>query len=165
MALGLDKAEPDIMNRRPRPMKERILTPQRWVAVAFASGVMAIGTLLILVMAPGESAKAGTATVAGTMAFNTFVLFQFFNILNVRSDRNSVFNRHTFSNRWLWIALTIVMVLQIGVTHVGFMQRLFDTTSIALSQWLVCIAVASSILWLEELRKIFIRKSNPNERN
>ena len=158
MALGLDKAEPDIMNRRPRPMKERILTPQRWVAVAFASGVMAIGTLLILAMAPGESAKAGTATVAGTMAFNTFVLFQFFNILNVRSDRNSVFNRHTFSNRWLWIALSAVLVLQLGVTHVEFMQRLFDTTSISFPQWLTCTAVASSVLWFEELRKSIVRR-------
>ena len=165
MALGLDKAESDIMRRRPRPMKERILTPQRWTAVAFASGVMAVGTLLVLALAPGEAAKAGTASVAGTMAFNTFVLFQFFNILNVRSDRNTVFSRHTLSNRWLWIALSAVMVLQIGVTHVGFMQRLFDTTSISLSQWLVCVAVASSVLWLEETRKVFIRRRSSNERS
>ena len=158
MALGLDKAESDIMRRRPRPMKERILTSQRWTAVAFASVVMAIGTLLVLVLAPGETAKAGKASVAGTMAFNTFVLFQFFNILNVRSDRNSVFNSHTLSNRWLWIALSVVMVLQMGVTHVGFMQRLFDTTSISLGQWVVCVGVASSVLLLEEVRKFFVRK-------
>ncbi|MFM7490047.1 MAG: cation transporting ATPase C-terminal domain-containing protein [Actinomycetota bacterium] len=42
----------------------------------------------------------------------------------------------------------------------GFMQDLFDTTSISAVQWLVSIAVASSVLWLEEIRKIFIRQTN-----
>jgi Ca2+-transporting ATPase len=49
----------------------------------------------------------------------------------------------------------------VGVTHVGFMQRLFDTTSISGAQWLISIAIASSVLWLEELRKIFIRRTRP----
>jgi len=153
MALGLDKPDSDVMSRRPRPTSERILTPSRWVAVSFASIVMAAGTLLVLVIAPGEAARAGTATVAGTMAFNTFVLFQFFNILNVRSDRFSVFRRQTLSNRYLWAALVAVVALQAGVTHWGPMQRLFETTSISLAQWGLCLAVASSVLWLEELRK------------
>ena len=160
MALGLDKADSDIMRRKPRPIDEKILTKQRWTAVAFSSVIMAIGTLLVLALAPGVEPEAGTATVAGTMAFNTFVLFQFFNILNVRSDRNSVFRRQTFTNWQLWAALAAVITLQVGVTHVGFMQELFDTTSISAVHWLVSIAVASSVLWLEEIRKIFIRQTN-----
>ena len=158
MALGLDKGDSDIMERAPRPVDEKILTPQRWGAIVFSSLIMAIATLLVLVFAPGPEAEAGTATVAGTMAFNTFVLFQFFNILNARSDRNSVFRRQTLTNRHLWIALAAVILLQVGVTHVGFMQRLFDTSSISGSQWLISIAVASSILWLEEIRKFVIRR-------
>jgi Ca2+-transporting ATPase len=152
------------MKRAPRPVAEKILTPQRWGAIVFSSVIMAIATLLVLVFAPGPEAEAGTATVAGTMAFNTFVLFQFFNILNARSDRNSVFRRQTLTNRHLWIALAAVILLQVGVTHVGFMQRLFDTTSISGAQWLIAIAVASSVLWLEELRKIVVRR-RPNSHN
>ena len=56
-----------------------------------------------------------------------------------------------------------VLVLQVGVTHVGFMQSLFDTNSISFNQWLVCIATASSVLWLEELRKLVIRKTDRKE--
>jgi Ca2+-transporting ATPase len=164
MALGLDKGDSDIMKRAPRPVAEKILTPQRWGAVVFSSVIMAVATLLVLVFAPGPEAEAGTATVAGTLAFNTFVLFQFFNILNARSDRNSVFRRQTLTNRHLWIALAAVILLQVGVTHVGFMQRLFDTTSISGAQWLIAIAVASSVLWLEELRKIVVRR-RPNSHN
>jgi len=159
MALGLDKEGTDVMERRPRPLTERILTPARWTAVGTAAAMMAIGTLLVLTLAPGnDAATAGTATVAGTMAFNTFVLFQFFNILNTRSDTQTVFSRYTFSNHWLWIALGGVALLQIGVTHVGFMQDLFDTTSISFGQWLVCIAVASSVLVVEEARKFVVRR-------
>jgi Ca2+-transporting ATPase len=158
MALGVDRGGNDIMQRRPRPMSEKILTPSRWVAVGFAATIMALGTLAVLAWGPGVEAEAGVATVAGTMAFNTFVLFQFFNILNARSDTATVFSRFTFSNRLLWVALAAVLLLQVGVTHVGVMQSLFDTTSISASQWLVCIAIASSVLWLEEIRKVVVRR-------
>jgi P-type Ca2+ transporter type 2C len=159
MALGVDPARSDLMRQKPRSLTERILTRPRWMAVSFSAAIMAIGTLLILTMAPGPAASAGIATVAGTMAFNTFVLFQFFNILNARSDTQSVFSRSTFTNRWLWVSLGAVMILQVGVTHLGFMQRLFDTTSISVVQWLVCAAVASSVLWLEEARKFALRRT------
>lgn len=159
MALGLDRPDSDVMQRAPRPKDERILTRDRWVAVLFASLVMAIGTLLVLVLAPGEEAAAGVATVAGTMAFNTFVLFQFFNILNVRNDRNTVFRRETFTNKYLWTALAAVIALQAGVTHWGPMQSLFDTTSISFVQWMLCLIVASSVVFLEELRKLVARKA------
>lgn len=157
MALGVDPAANDVMDRTPRPSSEPILTRRRWSAVVLSAAVMAVGTLAVFAWAPGEATKAGTASVAGTMGFNTFVLFQFFNILNVRSERASVFHRLTFSNKPLWISLVAVLLLQVGVTHIGVLQRLFDTTSISLQQWAVCVAVASSILWAEELRKIVIR--------
>jgi Ca2+-transporting ATPase len=119
---------------------------------------MAAGTLAVLAWAPGPEPIAGTPTVAGTMAFNTFVLFQFFNILNVRSDHLTVFRRATFGNAKLWSALAGVLALQVAVTHVGPLQRLFDTTSISGAQWALCVAVASSILVGEELRKVWRRR-------
>lgn len=160
MALGVDRAAPGVMNRAPRPADEPILTRRRWSAIALAAVVMAVGTLAVFVWAPGPEAEAGVASVAGTMGFNTFVLFQFFNILNVRSENGSVFSRLLFSNKSLWISLVSVLLLQVAVTHVGFMQSLFDTTSLSMSEWGVCIAVASSILWVEEIRKLISRNIN-----
>jgi Ca2+-transporting ATPase len=159
MALGVDRADDDVMDRSPRPRDERILTRPRWTAVTISATVMALGTLALLAWGPGGDVKAGTASVAGTMAFNAFVLFQFFNILNSRHDTRTVFHRDTFGNRWLWIALGGVIALQVGVTHLGFIQRLFDTTSISATQWLLCAAIASSVLWVEEIRKFVVRRS------
>jgi len=87
------------------------------------------------------------------MAFNTFVLFQFFNLLNSRSDTRTVFHRDTLTNRWLWVSLVGVILLQVAVTHLGPLQRLFDTTTITAGNWAVCVLVASSVLWIEEARK------------
>jgi len=159
MALGVDPADTDVMTYRPRPRRERILTRARWAAVGLSAAVMALGTLAVLEWAPGDTARAGTATLGGTMAFNTFVLFQFFNILNSRHDVHSAFHRSTFSNRLLWIALGAVIALQVAVTHIGPMQRLFDLVSIDAVQWMVCIGVASTALWAEELRKLIVRRT------
>jgi Ca2+-transporting ATPase len=160
MALGLDEPEADVMRRTPRPMSEKILTKRRWVAISLSSGLMAGGTLAVLQWAPGAEPYAGVATVAGTMAFNTFVLFQFFNILNSRSDTLSVFRRATLTNGKLWLALAAVITLQVGVTHFGPMQRLFDTTSISFVQWMIATAIASSVLWAEEIHKLITRRRN-----
>ena len=157
MALGLDPTSRDVMQRRPRPPIERIITPPRWHAIGLSAAVMAAGTLAVLAFGPGAEPTAGTATVAATMAFNTFVLFQFFNLLNSRSETRTVFHRDTLTNRWLWGSLAGVIVLQIAVTHLGALQRLFDTTAITAANWAVCLLVASSVLWIEETRKLIQR--------
>jgi P-type Ca2+ transporter type 2C len=157
MALGLDPTGSDVMRRRPRPLTERILTRRRWQAIGLAAAVMSAGTLAVLAWAPGGEPVAGAATIAGTMAFNTFVLFQFFNLLNSRNETRSVFHRDTLRNGWLWLSLVAVIALQFAVTHLGPLQRLFDTASIELVHWLVCALVASAVLWIEEIRKLVTR--------
>ena len=86
MSLGVDPVSPDAMSRPPRPAGERILTRPRLLRILLASAVMAAGTLAVLVWRPGPGARLGVPTVAGTMAFVTFVFFQVFNLLNVRHD-------------------------------------------------------------------------------
>ena len=162
MALGLDATSRDVMQRKPRPLTELIITRSRWQAIGLSAGVMAAGTLAVLAFAPGAEPTAGAATIAATMAFNTFVLFQFFNLLNSRSEMGTVFHRDTLTNRWLWVSLAGVILLQVGVTHLGPLQRLFDTTSISAANWAVCVLVASSVLWVEEARKLVQRNFNRN---
>jgi len=157
MALGVDPGADDIMQRPPRRPSERILNAGRLARLLFAAVVMGAGTLLVLHLAPGPEVAAGEASVAGTMAFTTFVLFQLFNILNARDEHRSVFRRDTFRNRWLWLSLAAVLLLQVLAVHVPLLQGLFDTEALTLDQWIACAAVASSILWLEELRKLLAR--------
>jgi P-type Ca2+ transporter type 2C len=157
MALGVDKPAPDVMDRSPRPPSERILFPSRIAKIVYASVIMAAGTFAVLFLAPGDVPDDAAGTVAGTMAFATFVLFQFFNILNVRSETRSVFSRETFSNKFLWASLIGVVVLQFVATQLEFLHGIFDTTELTVGQWLTCIGIASIVLWAEEIRKIAAR--------
>jgi P-type Ca2+ transporter type 2C len=154
MALGVDPTSEDAMRRAPRPVRERILTPTRLGRLLFFATIMGTGTLLVLVFAPGGAERAGDPTVAGTMAFTTFIFFQMFNILNVRSEQHTVFRRDTLRNDKLWLAIGAVLTLQVVAVQVEPARQLFDLTSLTFTQWAVCAAVASVILWLEELRKL-----------
>jgi len=111
---------------------------------------MSLGTLGVLAVA-GRSVE---EAVAATMAFTTFVLFQFFNALNARSESQTVFTRHLFTNRWLWTSFGAVAVLQIAAVQSGPLQEVFDTSPLSLAQWSTCVAVASSVLVVEEASKL-----------
>jgi Ca2+-transporting ATPase len=158
MALGVDPPAPDVMVRRPRPLAEKLLMPRRLVRLIFFATVMATGTLAVLLTAPdyvGNTRLEGT--VAMTMAFTTFVFFQFFNVLNARNEYLSALGRHSLVNWKLWATIGVVIVLHAAAVHLGPLQEVFDTTSLSAAQWATCIAVASSILWLEEARKLAVR--------
>ncbi len=157
MSLGVDPAGEDTMRRPPRPAGQRILTRQRLLRILLASTVMAAGTLAVLAAAPGPQPRLGQATVAGTMAFVTFVFFQAFNLLNVRHDTRSVFSRETLHNSSAFIATAIVIALLVCVVEMGALRGFFTTTGLTSGQWLVCAAVGSTVLWVGELVKVVLR--------
>ena len=114
---------------------------------------MAVGTLGIYAWAM----QSGDVAKAMTLAFTTFVLFQFFNIFNARAEHGSAFNSQFFSNGKLWLALLAVVALQVVAVHWGPAQAIFDTVDLTLVEWGVATAVASSTLLLEEARKLLVR--------
>jgi len=158
LALGLDPADPGIMDAPPRPRGEGVITLEMWAGIAFVGLVMAAGTLLVLDAAlPGGLIEGSGETRYGqTMAFTTLVLFQLFNVLNARSDERSAFSG-LFRNVWLWVAIALALLLQAAVVYVPFLQLAFSTVSLTASDWLLCAAVASSVLWLRELSKLVAR--------
>ena len=145
------------MRRPPRPARERILTRPRLIRILLASAVMAAGTLVVLVYAPGPEPQLGVPTVAGTMAFVTFVFFQVFNLLNVRNDLRSVFSRETLENRSAFVAVGAVIVLLALLVEMDVLHGFMTTTDLTSGQWLTCVAIGSTILWVGELVKIGLR--------
>ncbi|MDX9740764.1 MAG: cation-translocating P-type ATPase [Gammaproteobacteria bacterium] len=158
LALGADPADRDVMTRPPRPRGEAVITHRMWGSILFVGIIMATGTLLIVDLAlpggfiPGD----GDLRHAQTMAFTTLVFFSLFTVLTARSDECSAFVG-LFSNRWLWAAIALSVALQVAVVHVPFLQAAFSTSGLEPEDWLMCAAVASTVLWLSELRKLFSR--------
>jgi Ca2+-transporting ATPase len=119
---------------------------------------MAAGTLYVLdaSLPRGLVDGDGTLRYAQTRAFTTLILFQLFNVFNARSDTESAF-RGLFDNAWLWGAVLLSLALQFVVLHTPFLQRAFSTQALTASDWLLCAAVASSVLWLRECEKYLYR--------
>ena len=90
------------------------------------------------------------------MTFTTLMLFQLFNVFNSRSDEQSAF-RGLFRNQWVWHAVGLSLVLHALVIYVPFLQNAFSTVSLSVNDWLRCVGVASSVLWLRELSKLITR--------
>jgi P-type Ca2+ transporter type 2C len=155
LALGVDPPDPGVMRCPPRPRTEHVITPRMWWELGFVGLVMAVGTLLVFdANLPGGLIE-GSRDVghARTMAFTTLVLFQLFNALNAHAGSQSFF-RSFFSNHWLVASLLVSAMLQIAVVHVPWMQRAFSTQSLGIGEWLLCAAVASSVVVAMELYKL-----------
>jgi len=155
LAIGADPADPDVMRRPPRPRSEGVITAQMWWNIFLVGLIMAIGTLLVLDAALPGGVIEGSGSIAygQTMAFTTLVLFQLFNAFSAHSGERSVV-RNPFGNPWLWAAVTLSLALHVAVIHLPFLQEAFSTVALSIGDWLLCTAVASSVLWLSELRKV-----------
>ncbi|MGK2856268.1 MAG: cation-translocating P-type ATPase, partial [Thermoanaerobaculia bacterium] len=158
LALGVDPAAPGLMTRAPRPRDEGVITARMWRGIAFVGAITAAATLLVLdaSLPGGLIAGSGSIRYAQTMAFNTLVLLQMFNIFNARSDSRSAFIG-VFTNRWLWAAIALSLAMQVAVIYTPLLQQAFSTTNLSLSDWLKCAIAGSSVLWLREASKLFVR--------
>jgi magnesium-transporting ATPase (P-type) len=129
-----------------------------WWGIAWVGLVMAVVTLaaLDLGLAGGLLGGSGDIVEGRTMAFTTLVLAQLFNTFNARSDRISAFH-NLFTNRSLWGAIALSLILQIAVVQLPFLNEAFETTPLALTDWMTCVGLASIVLWADECKKLLDR--------
>jgi len=153
VSLAMDAARPGIMREPPRHRDEPVLPLARVLRIAAYGVTMMVGTLAVLYY----GMRTGSEARAPTMAFTTFVLFQFFNVFNARSESGSAFNARFFDNRMLWMSLVGTLALQVVAVHWAPASQLFGTTGMAWADWGVVIGVASTVLLLEETRKLAVR--------
>ncbi len=163
MALGVDPPGPGTMTRPPRAPQARILTGRRLAQLVGYGSIMTAGTLVAYRITVGSGAISDADATRGTIvAFTTFVFFQLLNLQNARFPDNSVFHRHALTNWRLWAASGTVFVLQVGAMSWGRTQRLFTgrnaSVDLAVGHWVLAVAIAASILGVDELRKFVTRR-------
>lgn len=159
LAMGIDPETDDVMGRPPRKVNERAIDARMWRGVIAIGLVMALATLLTIdLYLPGGLIEGSQSLdQARTAGFTVLVLAQLFNCFNARSETTSAF-RHLFTNRWLWAAIGLSVLLQIAVVNFGPLNVAFGTVPLPLEQWLVCVAIGSSVLWFGEVRKWVLRR-------
>ncbi|CAN5692911.1 hypothetical protein BH10ACT3_BH10ACT3_15680 [soil metagenome] len=157
IALGVDPPKPGVMDRPPRSRDEVILSGQRLARIIVSAIVITIGTLALFMAFKGGDQGSAEWNTALTMAFSSFVFFQLVNSFCVRSGDETVFSRYSLSNKPLLYALAGVVAMQVLVVEVPFLQRVFDTHSLSLSEWCWVLLTPLSLLVVEELRKLVVR--------
>lgn len=90
---------------------------------------------------------------AWTVSLTVLAVFQWFNAWNCRHESKSIFQLNPFSNKFLVGATMIVIILQMFAIYHPLMQRILHTTGLDISDWLLIIPIASSIILVEEIRK------------
>ncbi|HEY4522599.1 MAG TPA: HAD-IC family P-type ATPase [Candidatus Paceibacterota bacterium] len=95
---------------------------------------------------------------AWTISLTTLAVFQWFNAWNCRSESKSIFQMDFLSNKWLLGATAVVITLQLLAVYNPLLQSILRTVPLSLSEWLMIIPIAASIVVVEEVRKILHRK-------
>jgi len=161
ITLGVDEPAPGLMQRDPVPAGSPILSRKRMMQVVLQGGVTAVGVLAVYwyaIQNYDSDIPAGEAPiVAMTMAFTAFVYAQLVNVFNARSETATVFSKYTFSNWKLWASVVFVFAMQILLTVVEPLKKLFDVSSLTPAQWGLCLLPPLALLIAVELWKIVAR--------
>jgi len=101
---------------------------------------------------------------ARTIVFTSVVMFEMFNTLNCRSEKQSAFRVGVFKNRYLLLAVLSSILLQLVVVYSPQLQPYFETVSLNLVDWLIITAISSTCLIGVEVAKMFLRRRARNAR-
>ncbi|MBI4162167.1 MAG: calcium-transporting P-type ATPase, PMR1-type [Candidatus Aenigmarchaeota archaeon] len=151
LALGVEHPDKNIMKRKPRNPKEKILNKKSILFIAVVAAIFAVGTLLQFYSELADINKAQTA------AFTTVVLFELFLALSMRSN-TPLHKIGLFNNKEMIAALLSSFFLQVAVVYLPFFNEIFGTVPLAFMDWVEIIAVSVSILIILEIWKTLAYK-------
>jgi len=186
LALAMEKGDPDVMQRPPRPKDEPIVNGSMRLGILVQTltqtgatlGALVIGLYLTLsaqgLLPAGANPLAYilafdfSALSAGmfdeivrtgeTMAFVTLSLSELFRAYTVRSERSALFQIGVFSNRYMQYAVGLSLVLLLLVVNVPFLQPIFNTHFLTGLEWAVVVGLALIPAISEEITKWFLRR-------
>ncbi|WP_442804715.1 cation-translocating P-type ATPase [Streptomyces luteogriseus] len=165
LALGAEPPESDVMDRPPRPRRERLFSPAVVRRILFLGGIQAMGVCAVFFWHVGSSgipfadftAEDPVYREAITLVQAGIVISQFFNALAVRTERESVFRAGLLSNPRLIAAGLFGIALMAVISYVPLLQSVFHTAPLTIGDWALLTAVGALPLAADELRKARLR--------
>ncbi|MDH5480471.1 MAG: calcium-translocating P-type ATPase, PMCA-type, partial [Nitrosomonas sp.] len=155
LALVTEPEERGNMKRPPRPPNESIFAHGLWQHMVWVGLLIGIVSLI----AQSWAFHAGS-NAWQTMVFTTLTFAQLAHVLAIRSERESLFSIGVFSNRYLIGAIVMTVLLQLAIIYTPFLQPIFKTQALTLSELGICCALASLVFVAVEVEKWAIRRWN-----
>ncbi len=153
VALGFDEPTPGLMQRVPRPVGAPVLSRANWVRLCVQGFVMTVGSLAAYQIGHDHG-----PVLASTMLLTTLSLFHLAGGLLARDQRNTIFSKAAIPGPTQLRRYGIAVLLMVAVTGIDFLNRIIGTTELSFAQWWTCIGLASSLVVVEELIKVVIRR-------
>ncbi|CAD6454049.1 9f6184db-d7a4-4940-bed7-8a3a659e1777 [Sclerotinia trifoliorum] len=152
-SLGVEPVDPDVMNKPPRVRNAPVLTRALIARVLTSATIIMLGTMAVYtheMLSDGQISKRDT-----TMTFTCFVLFDMFNALNCRSESKSILRGEVglFSNKLFNWSVSLSLGGQILVIYFPWLQEVFQTEALALTDLVGLVILTSSVFWADEARK------------
>lgn len=156
LSLAFEPSEANVMRRQPRDPKEPILSTFLIWRILFVSLILVVGTFGLFLW---DRLHDVSIEYARTVAVNTLVMFEVFYLLNTRFLKIPVLTRGGFSgNRYVYIAIGLVIAAQLLFTYVPLMNKLFATRSLDITEWMRIVIVSISVFVLVEVEKLIMQR-------
>ncbi|QYR23690.1 calcium-translocating P-type ATPase, SERCA-type [Paenibacillus sp. sptzw28] len=142
MALGVDQAEKDLMQHKPRSAKENIFARRlgwKIISRGILIGVCTLAAFWITLSKAPDSAA--NLVEAQTVAFATLVMAQLIHVFDCRSSR-SIFHRNILQNKYLLFAVLSSVLLMLGVLYIEALQPIFKTVPLGFRDWCLVLVAA-----------------------
>ncbi|MBP9691053.1 HAD-IC family P-type ATPase [Candidatus Woesebacteria bacterium] len=157
IALAFEPGDRHILRQAPRNPQEGIMSRSLLRRAILVSIVISVGVLFVFFNALNRGLD---LRVAQTMAVTTMVFFQFFQVWNSRSEKESIFVMNPFSNMVLFYGLIGALFAHILVLYHPMLEWLFSLKPLDLAQWLEILAVASTVIVVIEVDKWYVRRKD-----
>jgi Ca2+-transporting ATPase len=154
IALGFDEPTGGLMERSPRPVGAPVLSAANWVRLCVQGFVMTVGTLVAYEIGEANFDLA----VASTMLLSTLSLYHLAAGLLARDQVNTIFRRDFVPGATQLRRYGFALAAIILVTEIGFLQRIFSMVDLTLGQWGICLGIALTLVVVEEVIKVFLRR-------
>lgn len=162
LALGIDLPGKNIMDRKTVKNKESILGKSNISMVLWQGLILTLGALSMYFLGPklfDTRNIISDRAVFQTSVFTTLVLTQLLHSYNFRFSNTGIFKKGLFANKFLNLSFLVSMLLQAGIIYVPFLQNVFKTKGLSLSQWgVVIICSIIPVLVISLINMIISRK-------
>jgi len=164
LPLAFEAKEPDVMKRPPRNPDASVLSGFVIMRTFVASILMTAGAIALFLYEFRAAGSAGSVALAKaqTMAVTTVIMFNIFYMLNCRSLRDSILKIGVFSNPTVFVGIGAILVLQALFIYAPFMQAIFSTASLSMSDLLVSTLVGAIILPVISAEKWWRNRASAN---
>lgn len=159
LALGLEKAEPNAMERAPYAPNESILGRGLGRHILLIGSTLGLAALGLAVWASNADLRATNGELAwNTMVFMMLTMAQMGHALGLRSHTQSFFQMGFRGNRILVGAVFTTFALQLIAVYTPFFNNLFGTNPLTLGQLGICLVLSTVVFWVVELEKMLMRR-------